>query len=415
MAHILVVDDEVGIRELLSEILADEGHQVSLADSAGEARRQRERQRPDLVLLDIWMPDTDGITLLKEWAASGQLTMPVVMMSGHGTIETAVEATRIGALDFLEKPIALQRLLVTVKHALRNPESQSAPQLGLAALGRSPALAEVKKRLSQLTQSSAALLLRGERGMRPELFARLLAAPGAPFLAGPEMLAEPPSEVLARAAGGILFVPDLCRLARGEQRQLEFLLGRAEKHRARVVSFSPLDLRALSEKHEFDPELGARLAELTLRLPALRELAEDVPDLASLMLAQLVEARVCPPRRFAIAALNALRHHAWPGNLAELESVVKDLALSALDEEVRLEDVERVLSTRATPGAPPEVALDRPYREAREAFERVYFEHLLAREHGSMSRVAERSGLERTHLYRKLKALGLPVGRREEN
>ena len=415
MQQILVVDDEIGIRELLSEILHDEGYQVRLAENAGQARTLRGQARPDLVLLDIWMPDTDGITLLKEWAANGQLTMPVVMMSGHGTIETAVEATRIGALDFLEKPIALQRLLVTVKHALRNPESPSAPQLGLAAFGRSPALAEAKKRLSQLAQSNAALLLRGERGMRPELFARLLAAPGAAFLAGPELLAEPPSEVLARAAGGILFVPDLSRLARGEQRQLDFLLGRAEKHKVRVVSFSPFDLRTLAEKHEFDPELCARLAELTLRLPALRELAEDVPDLASLMLAQLVEARVCAPRRFAIAALNALRHHAWPGNLAELESVVKDLALSALDEEVRLEDVERVLATRAAPGAAPEIALDRPYREAREAFERVYFEHLLALEHGSMSRVAERSGLERTHLYRKLKALGLPVGRREES
>src|SRR5258706_9843146 len=219
MAHILVVDDEVGIRELLSEILADEGHQVSVADSAGEARRQRERQRPDLVLLDIWMPDTDGITLLKEWAANGQLTMPVVMMSGHGTIETAVEATRIGALDFLEKPIALQRLLVTVKRALRNPESPSAPQLTLSTLGRSPALAEAKKRLSQLAQSSAALLLRGERGIRPELFGRLLVSPGAPFLAGPELLAEPPSEELARAAGGLLFVTDVRRLARGGQRQ----------------------------------------------------------------------------------------------------------------------------------------------------------------------------------------------------
>src|ERR1700745_1459937 len=123
MAQILVVDDEIGIRELLSEILADEGHQVMLAESAGAARRFREQQRPDLVLLDIWMPDTDGITLLKEGAASGQLTMPVVMMSGHATIETAVEATRVGALDFLEKPIALQRLLATVKRALRHPES----------------------------------------------------------------------------------------------------------------------------------------------------------------------------------------------------------------------------------------------------------------------------------------------------
>src|SRR3954463_16440651 len=217
MASILVVDDEVGIRELLSEILADEGHQVTLAESASHARRVRERARPDLVLLDIWMPDTDGITLLKEWATSGQLTMPVVMMSGHGTIETAVEATRIGALDFLEKPIALQRLLATVKRALRNPEAAPAPPLGLAALGRSPALADAKKRLAQLALSAAPLLMRGERGMQPELFARLLAAPGAPFHAGHELLSEPPSELLARAAGGILFFPDLTRLARAEQ------------------------------------------------------------------------------------------------------------------------------------------------------------------------------------------------------
>jgi two-component system, NtrC family, nitrogen regulation response regulator NtrX len=415
MAQILVVDDEIGIRELLSEILADEGHQVVLAESASDARRLRERARPDLVLLDIWMPDADGITLLKEWAVSGQLTMPVVMMSGHATIETAVEATRIGALDFLEKPIALQRLLATVKRALRNPETAAAPEFSIAALGRSPALAEAKKRLAQLASSGAPLLLRGERGVRAELFARLLAAPGAPFLAGAELLSQPPSELLARAASGVLFIADLSRLGHAEQRNLEFLLARAEKHRVRVVSFSPFDVRTLVEKCDFGADLGARLGELTLKLPTVREFAEDVPDLASRMLAQLVEARACPPRRFAIAALNALRHHAWPGNLAELESVVKDLALSSLEEELQLEDVARVLSARAAPGTLPEVAFDRPYREAREAFERVYFEHLLARENGSMSRVAERSGLERTHLYRKLKALGLPVGRREES
>jgi two-component system, NtrC family, nitrogen regulation response regulator NtrX len=415
MASILVVDDEVGIRELLSEILADEGHQVTLAESAGDARRLRERARPDLVLLDIWMPDTDGITLLKEWAASGQLTMPVVMMSGHGTIETAVEATRIGALDFLEKPIALQRLLGTVKRALRNTEAAATPPLGLAALGRSSALAEAKKRLSQLALSAAPLLMRGERGMQPELFARLLLAPGAPFHAGHEILAEPPSELLGRTAGGILFLPDLAKLGRNEQRQLEFLLPRAERHKVRIVGFSALDVKTLAEKHEFDPELAARLGQLTFKLPALREFSEDVPDLASLMLTQLVEARACPPKRLSIAALNALRHHSWPGNLVELESVIKDLALTSLEDEIRLEDVERVFAARASPGALPEVAFDRPYREAREAFERLYFEYLLSRENGSMSRVAERSGLERTHLYRKLKALGLPVGRREES
>src|SRR6266536_6701205 len=186
MAQILVVDDEVGIRELLSEILSDEGHSVQLAENATAARSLRSRGRPDLVLLDIWMPDADGITLLKEWASGGQLNMPVIMMSGHGTIETAVEATRIGALDFLEKPIALQRLLATVKRALRNPEATPSPQLTLAALGRSGVLADAKKRLAQLAQLAAPLMLRGERGMRAELFARLLVPAGAPFIAGAE-------------------------------------------------------------------------------------------------------------------------------------------------------------------------------------------------------------------------------------
>lgn len=128
MASILVVDDEMGIRELLHEILTDEGHTVYAAESAIQARTIREQMRPDLVLLDIWMPDTDGITLLKEWSNTGQLTMPVVMMSGHATIDTAVEATRIGALNFLEKPIALQKLLKTVSKALESSPKYVEPE-----------------------------------------------------------------------------------------------------------------------------------------------------------------------------------------------------------------------------------------------------------------------------------------------
>ena len=128
MASILVVDDEMGIRELLNEILTDEGHTVYAAESAIQARTIREQMRPDLVLLDIWMPDTDGITLLKEWSNTGQLTMPVVMMSGHATIDTAVEATRIGALNFLEKPIALQKLLKTVSKALETSPKYVEPE-----------------------------------------------------------------------------------------------------------------------------------------------------------------------------------------------------------------------------------------------------------------------------------------------
>ena len=162
--QILIVDDEVGIRELLSEILEDEGYQVKLAENASQARAQRMEARPDLVLLDIWMPDTDGITLLKEWATNGLLTMPVVMMSGHGTIDTAVEATRIGAVDFLEKPIAMQKLLNTVGRALKRGTAQPQQQLSLASLGKSPQIAELKKRMEQIASLNLPLLLVGEVG-----------------------------------------------------------------------------------------------------------------------------------------------------------------------------------------------------------------------------------------------------------
>jgi DNA-binding NtrC family response regulator len=136
MANILVVDDELGIRDLLSEILNDEGHAVELAENAAQARQCRAQYRPDLVLLDIWMPDTDGVTLLKEWASTGQLTMPVIMMSGHATVETAAEATRIGALDFLEKPITMQKLLKAVEKGLSKPAAK--PNGNLAAAPSNP-------------------------------------------------------------------------------------------------------------------------------------------------------------------------------------------------------------------------------------------------------------------------------------
>lgn len=150
MASILVVDDEMGIRELLNEILTDEGHTIYAAESAAQARTIREQMRPDLVLLDIWMPETDGITLLKEWSRTGQLTMPVVMMSGHATIDTAVEATRIGALNFLEKPIALQKLLKTVSKALESSPKYVEPEVdrmtqASAANSPSPKLAVLEQ------------------------------------------------------------------------------------------------------------------------------------------------------------------------------------------------------------------------------------------------------------------------------
>ena len=231
MATILVVDDEMGIRALLSEILTDEGHAIEIAENAAQARAARERSRPDLVLLDIWMPDVDGITLLKEWGATGLLNMPVIMMSGHGTIDTAVEATKYGAIAFLEKPITLQKLLRAVEQALTR-----APARPLAGNG----------------------------------------APALPGMAGGVRSGEPDLTVEAAMTGG-LGLPTM-----------------------------PVDLGPQSEQ-SFD--------------------------------------------------------------------------------------------------------LDRPLREARDAFEKSYFEFHLARENGSMTRVAEKTGLERTHLYRKLKQLGVDLSR----
>ncbi|MGR6805347.1 response regulator [Sphaerotilus natans] len=249
MANILVVDDEMGIRALLQEILTDEGHSVELAENAAQARMLRERQRPDLVLLDIWMPDVDGITLLKEWNSGAQLTMPVIMMSGHGTIDTAVEATKYGAMAFLEKPITLQKLLRAVEQGLAKPQpARTGP--GEVAASLAP------QRLDRID------------------------LPGS----------EPVVVSAAPVHGG--YVP-------------------------------------------------------------------------------------------TIQSLNSHAHQA----------------------------VSAGITMASGPQADQSFNLDRPLREARDAFEKAYFEFHLVRENGSMTRVAERTGLERTHLYRKLKQLGVDLSR----
>jgi len=414
MAQILVVDDEVGIRELLSEILSDEGHSVQLAENATAARSLRAQGRPDLVLLDIWMPDADGITLLKEWATGGHLNMPVIMMSGHGTIDTAVEATRIGAMDFLEKPIALQKLLATVKRALRAGESRAAMPLSIANFGRSAAITELKKRLSKISATGATLLMRGEKGSMPELFARYLQQPNTPWFEGAHALNDASQELLQEVSNGVVFVAELAALSKNQQKHLAFLVSRAEKGNVRLVSFTAEEPTRLVEAQGFDAALMQALSGIVIALPPLREHPEDIPEIAALMLAQLVETRFCPPRIFSTGALNVLRHFSWPGNLEDLAAAVRTLALTSLEEEIGVGDAERVLPQFARRAAEAEVSFDLPLREAREAFERTYFEHHLAQANGSIARLAEKSGLERTHLYRKLKALGILAKRKED-
>jgi len=412
--NVLVVDDEIGIRELLSEILQDEGYHVRLAENAAQARDWRLQERPDLVLLDIWMPDCDGISLLKEWGNGGLLNMPVVMMSGHGTIDTAVEATRIGAFDFLEKPIALQKLLKTVDAALKHAEQQPRAGVNLLNFGRSAAMSELRKRLEQLQRVHAPLLLIGPQGCCAEMYAAFLHRSDAPWqeLDRPDKLAQAPMDLLAQARDGLLFVPEVADLSRTEQKGLQLLLGKADKYGARVVCATTYNLPQLVQSGQFDEKLLQALSVVSLRIPGLNEHREDIPELVKALATMMADRGEAPYRDFDTGALNALRNADWKGNLAQLRATVKNLMATGLDEHVSQDDVQRVLGQFEMPAAAPacgaEAApfdLELPLREARDAFERIYFEHHIAKHGGNMSKVAEAVGLERTHLYRKLKQL----------
>lgn len=416
--HILVVDDEIGIRELLRDILEDEGHHITLAENAQAARDARLKQRPDLVLLDIWMPDCDGISLLKEWGNAGLLTMPVVMMSGHGTIDTAVEATRIGAFDFLEKPIALQKLLKTVSAALKNAENLPKTEMNLASFGKSLVINELKQRLEQISRTKNALLLIGKKGGSVELCARFLHIAGTPWhsLVEYEKLASAPLEILESTREGILYIDEVCALNKTQQKGLQLLLSKAEKYQTRVICASAFSLPQMAENPQFDYTLMQTLSQSTLKVPALNDHKEDIPDLASAMASLLVETSAVEYKSFDVGALNALRNADWPGDLAELEAVVKNAMLSSLTEKITLEDVNRVLeqftaSETFQPSTPPAlpVELIQPLREARDDFERFYFQYHMKLINNNMSKLADISGLERTHLYRKLKQLGIKI------
>jgi len=431
--HILVVDDEIGIRELLRDILQDEGYQVQLAENAAAARAARLHERPDVVLLDIWMPDCDGISLLKEWANGGLLTMPVVMMSGHGTIDTAIEATRIGAFDFLEKPIALQKLLKTVATALKHSEQLPKSEMSLANLGKSPIVQALKERLEKIASSTSVgpspVLLIGPKGCGAELCARFLQNANTPWLALSEygQLVSAPLDIMEQVRDGVVYLPEIAELNKTEQKGLLLLLTKAEKYNARIVCGTSANLPKLQAEGLFDHNLLQLLSTVSLRIPALEEHKEDIPDLAVAIANLQYELAGIPYLDFDTSALNALRNASWPGDIAQLDAIVRNLIQTSLGERITLDDVNRVLHQfetmssfdaegKSAESIQPQhkdpaldVNLEQPLREARDEFERLYFVHHIKNVAGNMSKLAEISGLERTHLYRKLKQLDIKI------
>ncbi len=442
-SRILVVDDEADIRGLLKEILSEEGYEVDVAADATQARSSRAAQVPDLVLLDIWMPDTDGITLLREWSLTDGYDCPVVMMSGHGTVETAVEATRLGAFDFVEKPLSLTKLLRTVERALdagrrkRLSARSHGPSISVP-IGKSKATQALREQIQHAASSSSPVLLLGELGSGREAYARYLhslsaraskpffmvvaaslGADPAALLFGSERDGRVEPGALDQAAGGSLYINGLEDLNSEAQRALAGAIEQNGYTRVGGQQRLPLNVRWISSAQDsfeahaspepFRRDLAAHLNVITLRVPPLREYAEDVPDLLRFYVDRLVDDQHLPLRRFSVAAQNRLRNYPWPGNVDELKNLVQRVLVLGVGEEIRLEEVERELAVKLAVDEPlvKQDLLALPLREAREQFERAYLQQQLLLCNGKVGQLAKRVGMERTHLYRKLRALGV--------
>ncbi len=452
-AHILVVDDEPDIRASVQEILEDEGYEVSVADSGAAAREARRARRPDLILLDIWMEDIDGISLLKEWAESNGLPCPVIVMSGHGTVETAVEATRLGAYDFIEKPISLAKLLLTVKRALES-DKLARENLGLRhqeppvtePVGKSAIMQRLREQARRMAQHDTPVLITGASGTGKKTFAHYIHQQGArrqgPFVevgvgtmspetSARELFGSEAGDRLSygrfeQANGGVLYLHDIADMDEQTQARLLSVLetrsflrvGGQEpvEVQVRVIAATARDLEQEVAAGRFRADLYYQLNVVPLQIPPLAEHCEDVPELLNYYVDYFVDREGLAYRHFSVAAQNRLRHYGWPGNVRELKNLVQRLLILGAGEEISLEEVESSLSSLAPPGqaaapaaAPADLALDLPLREARERFERTYLAQQLQQVGGSVGRLAKKVGMERTHLYRKLRSLGIEI------
>ena len=442
---ILVVDDEPDIRNLVQEILMDEGYQVSTAEDTAVARKHASSKRPDLVLLDIWMPGEDGISLLKDWQKSGSIDCPVVMMSGHGTVETAVEATRLGAYDFIEKPLTMAKLLVSVKRALEAGEKKQSTvttnELIETPIGSSLPIQSLRDQAKKLAVHDNVLFIKGETGVGKKSFAgfvhslsarnsnRFMALnednfnrpDAAKQLFGTEEGEATVPGILELCNGGTIFISDVANINEQGQKLLSHLMQKKQFRRlgsnnpqkfdARIMAATQRDLQAEVRADRFDDELYFILNVVPVRIPALREHLQDVPELLRYYIDFYCSKENYPYRNFAIAAQNRLLHYDWPGNIRELKNLVQRLLILSSSDEVSAEEVGAAIDEQNnltnTQTNSHEELYKLPLREARESFERSYFLHQLKQVGGNISKLSETVGLERTHLYRKLRALGI--------
>ena len=413
-ARILVVDDEPDIRFLLKDILEDEGYQVDTAEHAQAANEKRSSAEPDLVLLDIWMPEIDGVTLLKQWKANDNDNCPVVMMSGHGTVETAVEATRYGAYDFVEKPLSMAKLLSTVKAALNSTANQVKEKTALEVpVGTSQIVQQLRKKMQELSGSSAPVYFYGANGSGRKIWASYLSKLSHP---GVDMQVLDNNQDLTRLLPlkANIYIEEICDLNDIQQSALIRLLKETVVNNGyRVIASSRFNYEYLATQKTLMPELASLWRE-SIAIPSLDEHIEDIPELLEYYVNWFGEQAQLPYRHFGVAEQNLLRNHHWQGDISQLKQFIQTVLENGDDESIELDEVKLLLKRSQIESTPEPtnalhlvIDLDMDLREAREVFEREYLSRHLVLSGNNITELARRVGQERTHLYRKLKSLGL--------
>ncbi|MFT5572398.1 MAG: two-component system nitrogen regulation response regulator NtrX [Cryomorphaceae bacterium] len=446
--HILVVDDEPDIRNILQDILQDEGYEISLAENAEQARIRFSAKQPDLVLLDIWMPKEDGISVLKDWVESSQLgDTPVVMISGHGTVENAVEAVKLGAYDFLEKPLSTGKLLLSVERGLENASLRqenkrlkSRLRYDSPMISNSDSSRELLRHIQLLGPTDSWVFITGESGTGKHLVARKihensprseaefvelnLAAMPSEAVSKALFGSETDGKVLAgsfeQAKGGTLFINEVLGLNLETQNKLYSALQERQFLRLDGTEYIELDVRVIVttsgnpqqavNEGQFREDLYYHLNVIPIQVPSLRQRRKDLPELIALFVDDMVTKNQLQAPLLSKAAISKLCDYDWPGNVRQLQNIIQRLLILNSGTAIEEAQVTAALGgdiNMQTQNSDMPDYFERDMRQAKEYFERAYLTYHLGVVEGNVSALAKKVGLERTHLYRKLKSLDI--------